>query len=95
MQAAGSYLPFFVLPPPFLCAASMLGHTAVLCRGKGLWIVPAWQGLPPSRELLDVSDRPLKAVANILVVSRRRTLPHPASTVSMRPLDAKQPHPCK
>ena len=47
----------------------MLGQTGLLWRGRGLCVVPAWQGLPPSRELLDVSDSPLKAVANILATS--------------------------
>ncbi len=74
MQA---YLPFFVLPPPFLCAASILGHTGLPWRGRCLCVDPAWQGLAPSRELLDVTDSPLKVVANMLAtscVSSYRTL---------------------
>jgi len=56
----------------------MLGHTGLLCSGNGLWVFPAWQGLPPNSELLDVTDRPLNAVASILPVFPTTFDPHPA-----------------
>jgi hypothetical protein len=58
------HLPFFVLPPPFLCAASMSGHPSVLCRGAGREAL-CWQGLLPKILLLGVSDSPVKAVSSI------------------------------
>ena len=61
-----THLPFFVLPPPFLCAASMSGEFVSLCNRPGLEALCSWQGLLPSMLLHDVSDSPVKAVSNIL-----------------------------